>query len=141
MQVDYQLPWVPGLHVNVNGGYDISEGKGSVFIPDSAASNYILGGTGGQNNPYKQSTKNTVFEAYVSYARDLKSIKSHFDVLGGYSYSDYLTKVYNYAQFYANGSKVANSDPAFPFDKPEHTLLSYFGRANFGYTFDDQLSY
>jgi TonB-linked SusC/RagA family outer membrane protein len=133
LQVDYQLPWVPGLHVNVNGGYDVSEGKGSVFIPDSAASNYLVGGTGGQNNPYKQTVKNSLFEAYVSYARDLKSIKSHFDVLGGYSYNDYLTKVYNYASFYANGSKVANSDPAFPFDKPEHTLLSYFGRANFGF--------
>ena len=35
--------------------------------------------------------------------------------------------------YYADGTKVANSEPAFPFDKPEHTLISYFGRLNYSY--------
>lgn len=136
VQLDYKLHFLPDLHVKVNAGYDYSQGKGSTFVPDSAAASYILGGTGGQNNPYKQRTINTVFEAFLNYTKDLKSIKSHLDVVGGYSYNDFLTKVYNYASFYANGAKVANSDPAFPFDKPEHTLLSYFGRLY--YTFEDR---
>ncbi|MDP4216612.1 MAG: SusC/RagA family TonB-linked outer membrane protein [Bacteroidota bacterium] len=128
LQVDYELPWVEGLHVNVNLGYDGSLGKGNTYVTDSAASNYVVGGTGGQNNPYKQKVWNTTFESYVSYVRDFKALKSHLDVRGGYSFQDYLTTVYNYAQFYADGSKVANSDPAFAINKPEHTLLSYFGR-------------
>jgi TonB-linked SusC/RagA family outer membrane protein len=136
IQLDYKLHFLPDLHVKVNAGYDYSKGAGSTFVPDSAAASYIAGGTGGQNNPYKQTTINTVFEAFLNYTKDLKSIKSHLDLVGGYSYNDYLTKVYNYASFYANGSKVVGTDPTFPFDKPEHTLLSYFGRLY--YTFEDR---
>jgi TonB-linked SusC/RagA family outer membrane protein len=136
LQLDYKFHFLPDLHAKVNAGFDVSTGKGTSFVPDSAASSYIAGGTGGQNNPYKQSTTNTLFEFYLNYTKDLKAIRSHLDLVAGYSYNDYLTKVYNYASFYANGSKVANSDPAFPYDKPEHSLLSYFGRLN--YTFDDK---
>ncbi len=136
LQVDYKLHFLPDLHAKVNAGYDISNGAGSTYVPDSAASAYILGGTGGSNNPYKTTITNTVFEAYLDYVKDFKSIKSHLDVLGGYSYNDFVTKVYAYASYYANGTKVVGSDPTYPFDRPEHTLLSYFGRLN--YTFDDR---
>jgi TonB-dependent starch-binding outer membrane protein SusC len=133
LQLDYKLHFLPDLHVKVNAGYDYSIGKGSTFVPDSAAASYIAGGKGGQNNPYKQTTINTVFEAFLNYTRDWKELKSHLDLVGGYSYNDYLTKVYNYPGFYANGTKVVGSDPSFPFDKPEHTLLSYFGRLYYTY--------
>jgi iron complex outermembrane receptor protein len=133
LQVDYKFHFLPDLHANVNAGYDVARGKGSLFIPDSAAESYVAGGMGGSNNPYKQNKTNVLFEAYLSYAKDLTAIKSHVDVLGGYSYNNYLTTIYNYPTFYANGTKVPNSDPAFPFDKPEHTLISFFGRANYSY--------
>jgi iron complex outermembrane receptor protein len=74
-----------------------------------------------------------LLEFYLSYSKDIKSIKSRFDVLGGYSYNNYLTTNYNYASYYADGRKVVGSDPDFPFNKPENTLLSYFGRTNFSY--------
>jgi len=136
LQLDYAFHFLPDLHANVNLGYDVAKGTGSLFIPDSAAEAYVAGGTGGSNNPYKITKTNTVFEFYLNYAKELRSIKSHVDILAGYSYNDYLTKVYNYATFYANGAKVPNSDPAFPFDKPEHSLISFFGRAN--YSYDDR---
>ncbi len=133
LQVDYKVHFFPDLHVKLNAGYDASLGKGNTYVPDSAASAYLAGGTGGSNNPYKQSTTNTLFEAYLNYIKDIKSIRSHLDIIGGYSYNDYLTHVTNYAKFYANGTKVVGSDPTYPFDKPEHTLLSYFGRLNYTY--------
>jgi TonB-linked SusC/RagA family outer membrane protein len=136
LQLDYKLHFFPDLHAKVNAGYDVSKGAGSTFVPDSAASAYIAGGTGGTNNPYKQTTTNTLFEAYLNYTKDLKAIKSHLDVVGGYSYNDYLSKIYNYASFYANGAKVVNSDPTFPFNKPDHRLESYFGRLY--YTYNDR---
>ncbi|GGB03855.1 SusC/RagA family TonB-linked outer membrane protein [Puia dinghuensis] len=136
IQLDYSFHFLPELHANLNAGYDISTGKGSTFIPDSAAEAYIAGGTGGSNNPYKVTNTNTLFEFYLSYAKELKAMKSHFDVLAGYSYNNYLSKIYYYPSYYASGAKVPNSDPAFSFDKPEHTLLSYFGRAN--YSFEDK---
>ena len=136
LQLDYKFHFLPELHANLNLGYDVSSGTGTTFISDSAASNYVAGGKGGANNYYKQSKTNTLFEFYLNYTKNLKSINSNIDVVAGYSYNDYLTTVYNYASYYADGTKVPNSDPAFPYDKPEHILRSYFGRLK--YTFSDR---
>ena len=133
IQFDYKFHFLPDLHANLNLGYDVSKGTGTVFISDSAASNYLAGGKGGQNNYYKQTKQNTLLEFYLNYAKELNSIKSRFDVLAGYSYNNYQTKNYNFASYYADGTKQPNSDPTFAYDIPEHTLLSYFGRANFTY--------
>ncbi|HET9826783.1 MAG TPA: SusC/RagA family TonB-linked outer membrane protein, partial [Chitinophagaceae bacterium] len=40
VQLDYKVHFLPDLHVNVNLGYDISKGEGTIFVPDSAASAY-----------------------------------------------------------------------------------------------------
>ena len=133
LQLDYQFHFLPELHAIMNAGYDYAKGEGNSYTTDSAASAYIAGGTGGQNNPYKQVNNNTVFEFYLNYAKDIKSINSRIDITAGYSYNDYLTTITNYPTFYADGTKVANSTPAFPFNKPEHTLISYFGRLNYSY--------
>ncbi|HZE83200.1 MAG TPA: SusC/RagA family TonB-linked outer membrane protein, partial [Puia sp.] len=136
LQLDYKFHFLPDLHANLNLGYDISRGSGNLYVTDSAAVSYVAGGAGGMNNPYKQTKTNTVFEFYLNYTHDLKALKSHVDVLAGYSYNDYLGKVYNYASYTAKGTKYPNTDPAFAFDKPEHTLVSFFGRAN--YSYDDR---
>ena len=137
IQLDYSLHFLPDLHVNVNAGYDYSSGKGTTYVPDSAAESYVAGGVNsGQNNKYKTTISNTLFEAYLSYTKDLKSIKSHIDVRGGYSYNNYLTTQYNYAKYYANGSVMPNSQPASPSVQYQHTLLSFFGRAI--YSFEDK---
>ena len=133
IQLDYQFNFLPELHAIVNAGYDYSNGKGKSYTTDSAATTYIAGGTGGQNNPYKLVNDNKVFEFYLNYVKDIKSINSRIDVTAGYSYNDFKATVTNYASYYADGTKVANSDPAFPFDEPRHTLLSYFGRLNYSY--------
>ncbi len=136
VQLDYKFHFLPELHANLNLGYDLSKGAGTVFVPDSAAVAYLAGGTGGQKNQYKQTKQNTLLEFYLNYVKDLQSIKSRIDLMAGYSFNDYLTTVYNFPSYYANGAKVTNTDPAFPYDKPEHVLISYFGRAN--YSFKDR---
>ncbi|HSC37171.1 MAG TPA: SusC/RagA family TonB-linked outer membrane protein, partial [Chitinophagaceae bacterium] len=128
IQLDYKFHFLPELHANLNMGYDVSSGTGTVFVSDSAAADYTRGG---RNTQYKRTKQNTVLDFYLNYVKDLKSVKSRVDIMAGYSYADYLTTIYNYADFNAHGVKLPNSDPAFPFDKPEHTLISYFGRANY----------
>ena len=136
IQLDYKFHFLPALRANVNLGYDVAKGAGSVYVSDSAAAGYLVGGTGGSDDTYKQTRKNTVFEFYLNYVKELKAIKSRFDILGGYAYNNYLTTNYNYASYTARGVKYANTDPAFAFNKPENTLISFFGRAN--YTFKDR---
>jgi iron complex outermembrane receptor protein len=133
LQLDYKFHFLPDLHANVNAGYDVAKGAGSLYITDSAAEGYVAGGTGGSNNPYKITKKNGLFEFYLNYVKDIKALKSHIDVLAGYSFNDYQTKVYNYPMFNARGVKLPGSDPGTLFTKYQHTLISYFGRANFSY--------
>ena len=135
LQLDYKLHFLPDLHANVNVGYDYAEGKGTVFVNDSAAQAYVAGGKGGVNNTYKQVRQNKFLELYLNYVKELKSLQSKIDVVAGYSYYEYLTTNYNYANHYADG-RVNGSEPNFPFNKPQHNLISFFGRAN--YSFHDR---
>ncbi|MEO7216369.1 TonB-dependent receptor [Mucilaginibacter sp.] len=136
-QLDYKFHFLPDLHANVNFGYDASEGKGTIVIPSTAAASFnrfkdasnVL--HGGVNNQYRTTILNTTFEAYLNYAKDLKSIDSRIDVVAGYAYYDYATKNYGFPDITSDGTTV--STPTFPFDKPENTLLSYYGRLNYTY--------
>lgn len=136
IQADYKFHFLPDLRANINFGYDWADGKGTIYVSDSAASDYVVGGKGGQNNQYRRKRQNTVFDFYLNYLKDVASIRSRIDFTAGYSYSNFLTTVYNFAAYTAQGVKYPNTDPAFPFDKPENTLLSYFSRLN--YTFNEK---
>lgn len=132
LQLDYKFHFLPDLHANLNAGYDVARGAGTTYVTDSAAESYAAGGKGGLNNPYKTTKKNGLIEFYLNYVRDLKSLKSHIDVLAGYSYNDYRTRIYYYPTYNAAGVKTGG-DPAAPFADFRHTLISYFGRAVYSY--------
>lgn len=163
IQFDYKLHFFPDLRVNLNLGYDISKGQGTVFVPDSAANAYRRspdGMHGGVNNRYLQEKSNTVLETYLNYTKDIKSISSRVDVMAGYSYQDFLTTIHN-AEKDPNGIMYQKPDgtltttptsgdrwtpfydyttdgilisgPTFPFDKPRNRLISFFGRVEYTY--------
>lgn len=133
LQLDYQFHFLPELHANVNAAYDVATGKGDVFVNPNAAEAFLSNGV---SNEYKTNRQNTVLDFYLNYVKEFKSIKSRIDATAGYSYNDYLTTQYFYPVFDAVGNKVANSDPAFPINKPQYRLISYFGRLN--YNFDER---
>ena len=136
-QIDYKFHFLPDLHANVNLGYDVSTGLGTISVPDSAAANYHRttdARHGGINNKYRQKKANTLFEFYFNYVKDIKSINSRIDAVAGYAYQDFLTTNYNFPDYTADHGAV--SIPNYPFDKPENTLISYYGRLN--YSFKDK---
>jgi TonB-linked SusC/RagA family outer membrane protein len=132
-QFDYSMHFLPELHANLNLGYDVSSGQGTTKVPAIAAQNFAVQGL---DNQYKQNVTNKVMEFYLNYTKDLKSIKSNINATAGYGYYDFLTKIFYYPSRNANGGIVAGSEPAFPFDKPQNTLISYYGRLI--YTFDEK---
>jgi len=94
IQLDYKVHFLPDLHVNVNFGYDVSKGEGTIFVPDSAASAYMRSPDakhGGVRNRYLQKRTNTVLDVYLNYTKNIKEIRSRIDATAGYSYSKYLT--------------------------------------------------
>ncbi len=135
--VDYKFHFLPDLHLKANLGYDYSQGSGTIRISDSAASVYkrYKDGSGnfhgGVNNQYSQKRINQVFEPYLSYIKEVKSINSSFDVVAGYSYQDFVIKTQNFPDMTTDGTVV--STPTYPSDRYEHNLISYYGRLNYAF--------
>ena len=161
IQLDYKLHFFPDLRVNLNLGYDLSKGEGTIFIPDSAASSYLRSADakhGGVRNRYLQEKSNTLLESYLNYTKDIKSITSRVDITAGYSFQRFLRTVYN-AEQNNNGKLYTQADgsldtvvtsgtrwdpfsdkttdgylvsfPRYAVDKPENVLISFFGRLNY----------
>ncbi|MEO6070723.1 MAG: TonB-dependent receptor [Chitinophagaceae bacterium] len=132
---DYKFHFLPELRANLNLGYDVSKGEGTIVVNDSASFNYKRfkdrNGVehGGINNQYKQEKKNTIMEFYLGYAKDIKAIRSRVDAIAGYAYQDFLTTNYGFPDRTYNDTIV--SKPNFPFDKPQSTLISFYGRLNY----------
>ncbi len=125
IQFDYMLPFLPELHANLNLGYDVAKGEGKIDVPALAAQNFL---DGGQHNKYSNKINNKVGEFYLSYVKDLKELKSNITATAGYGYYNNLSTNDNYPNLRANGDTIPGSKPLFLLDKPENTLISYYGR-------------
>lgn len=125
LAMDYALARVPGLHANLNLGYDVAHGNGIVQVPAYAAQSYL---DSGQHNVYKGTFQNVAGEFYLNYLRDLKSIKSNIDVIAGYGYYNNLSTNWNYPSIRANGDTIPGSIPLYATSPAENTLISYYGR-------------
>lgn len=126
LQLDYTLPFFKDLRANLNVGYDYAKGEGTVVVPDSVGMDYVKGGT---NNQYDNTKKNKLFEFYLNYVKELKSIRSRIDITAGYGYQDFIRENTNYPDRRFNGTEFAPAAP-FPF-YTQNTLVSFYGRANF----------
>ena len=133
VQFDYKVPFVPGLRANLNIGYDVSKGTGTVTINDSAAmsyrrfkdaSNVLHGGT---NNRYRSDKSNILLESYLNYEKETGV--GNFELMVGYTYQAFKTKDYFFADRTFNGTLV--NSPVFPFNIPENRLVSAFGRVKY----------
>ena len=122
IQLDYSFPFLPELHANLNLGYDIAKGEGTIDVPAYAAQNFL---DGGQKNKYANKIGNKVSEFYFNYVKDLKKIKSNINLTVGYGYYNNHSTNYNYATLKANGDTTRKADPNAT---PQNTILSYYGR-------------
>ncbi|MBN2805154.1 MAG: TonB-dependent receptor [Prolixibacteraceae bacterium] len=130
IQLDYSLHFLPELHININTGYDLARSKSSYFMPETAFEQNMAKGSKYNADPSRE-VRNVYFESYMNYVKDLKSLKSRVDAMVGYSYNDFLSTYYNYPSYNALGEEQPNSAPTYLFDKPQHTLISFYARANY----------
>jgi iron complex outermembrane receptor protein len=130
IQADYSFAFLPDLHVNVNAGYDLATSQ-YTYLTDA---NYFFETlSGGKSYTGKPSNKvaNTILESYLFYQKELPAIKSKFDITAGYSYNNFLTTNYSYPTYTAGGELIASSVPTYEFDKPSHSIVSFYGRVNY----------
>lgn len=125
VQFDYKLHFLPDLRANLNLGLDKSEGRGTVFVPATAASQFNRGGS---NNQYKQEKTNKLLEFYLNYAKTISEIKSRIDVIAGYSWQDWMTETPAFPDLRADGTEFEQAGiDGFT----QNTLVSFYGRLNY----------
>ena len=135
IQLDYKLPFVPGLSANVNLGYDVQQGRGALTLPvNSAVAIRGFGANKGQDNPYAQDLSNRLLEAYAKYERTIGP--GRLELLAGYSYQRFENKFYSFPQFALNGSinipeSPANQNTGASTGRAVNVLLSYYSRLNY----------
>ena len=123
LKMDYNLP-VDGLTATVNLGYDNSESDGSRTTSElmpTADPTWT-----GSLSTYTQSATNTLFDAYLTYN---KEVDDHtLNAVLGYSYQAFEFDNYSY------DSEAQEDGNDYEFiDKSKNVLLSYFGRVNYDY--------
>lgn len=130
---DYKFHFLPDLKATLNVGYDYAEGKGSTTVPIYARMAYNADNpdNGGTHNIYKQIRRNTLFDFYLNYNKELDQIESRVDLTAGYSYQKFMMDDYSLQQNF-NHTNITN-DRRTPQDR---VLLGFFGRAN--YTLKDR---
>jgi TonB-dependent starch-binding outer membrane protein SusC len=131
VQFDYKFHFIPELRANLNLGLDHSISDGTRIIPPTASWLYDADKGGGENRVYNQKKKNELLDFYLNYVKNLNSINSKIDVMGGYSWQHFWR---------TNTSRVTNSIGTVEReninDPTESYLVSFFGRLN--YTFNDK---
>jgi TonB-dependent starch-binding outer membrane protein SusC len=136
IKFDYKVHFLPDLHAVVNLGYDVSHGIKANYTSDSAGSSYQWYTApdktlhGGSLTQGEQRNRNLLAEDYLTYGKDIKGINSRIDLVGGYAYQNFWTTDYNFWSTTADGYHSGGA-PTFGFNRPENTLISWYGRLNF----------
>jgi len=93
LQLDYKLNFFPDMRAVLNLGIDYSKSNGTVYVPTNATWVYSNKGT---DNTYDQTKNNKVLDFYLNYVKEVKSIKSKFDVMAGYSWQHFYFEANNH---------------------------------------------
>jgi TonB-linked SusC/RagA family outer membrane protein len=120
---------LPELHANLNLAYDYSQTKGHNNVEDSTQWIYIPTSGCGRIENYSESRKNQLLDFFLNYNKNLESIRSTVEVMGGYSYNYFWKENIDSAM-----NQALTDTIKAPTDVPtDYVLISFFGRLNYGF--------
>ena len=125
VQLDYKLHFLPDLRANLNIGYDVAKGQGKNNIFPWAPNRYTQGG---ERSKYEQDKINKLFEFYLNYSKTID--KSRLEIMGGYTYQDWKRTDHYFNVTNYNKDYIV-SEPTYPKNVNQNTLISFFGRLNY----------
>lgn len=126
IDADYRIHTLPELRLHLTGGYDYSKGEGSVFVPAVAYNNFNISGYDYTYGPQKN--YNRLFTFYANYNKAFDEINSSLDITAGYDYQYWKSTSAAFEQLNTLGEVQSTSAAT----DQRHTLLSYYGRLNYG---------
>lgn len=129
--IDYKVHKFEDLSMHLNLGMDYSKSSGGNYQAPDAPAVYAWGGYDGK---WKQDRMNLLLDTYLQYAHDFNWKKTHFDIMGGYSYQQYNKTSWHRNQrikkYDADGNPELISTGT---DKNYNCLVSFFGRTNLNF--------
>jgi TonB-dependent starch-binding outer membrane protein SusC len=133
LQIDYAIPFVPGLKANLSTGFDMVSAEGHNYAPKNAA--WSSGGPGNKND-YTTDNKSKLLDFFLNYRKEID--KHTFDVTGGYSYQaftrDGTSFVRNFDETVYSTYQVSGEDTIAYQNTPNpNVLISVFGRLNYSF--------
>jgi len=128
IELNYTLPFFKDLRFHLNLATDVTKSKGHNNKPATANPNLLGSFIHGQLENYNSKNTNKLLDFYLNYVKDVKSIKSNFNVMLGYSWQHFHYDNYNY-------TRDAQDPFAITPDSTRHIndlqLISFFGRFNY----------
>ena len=138
IEADYAIHGFEDLHVHMNYGLDISEGKQTTATDIAYPSGNCYYGWNGWDKIVK---RNMQFNAYAQYMKDFAK-KFHFDIMAGYEWQ-WFWRSQHYDGWGLLQPTNVSYDAINPTNniynrglgeyKTENYIVSFFGRANFSY--------
>lgn len=146
LQLDYKIHGLEDLRANLNVGYDVAVTDGDNYVNKGSYQSVIdsdFPGVG-RGNTWHNLRRNHLLDFYLNYVKDIEAIKSHIDVMAGYSWQHFY-----YSNLNINKSNVmekqdkdvtgfeyneneqryySTTDRRLPY---ENYLVSFFGRLNY----------
>jgi hypothetical protein len=91
------MHFLPDLRAHINLGFDYGEGKGTNGVRQNsfqAWKDADFKGIG-RKTEWNNKRQNSVLDFYLNYTKEIESIDSKIDVMGGYSWQHFYSKDYN----------------------------------------------
>ena len=124
---DYKFHFFPDLRFNMNIAVDRANTDGYQTKDSTAATAFAVKGV---NNTSVQNRTAKTFESYLNYVKEVSGLRA--DIMAGYGYQDFYFEGTN-TFFNAKGQPQGDQIPSRLNPKNQTTLVSFFGRANFGF--------
>ncbi|MCD4696917.1 MAG: TonB-dependent receptor [Bacteroidales bacterium] len=127
-QLDYKFHFFPDLRANLNLGTDRSNSDGTIYVPENAPWSFDAEKGGGVDRVYSQEKRNELLDFYLNYTKQVESIQSNFDVMGGYSWQHFKLEDRAFETNINKADTVADT-----YNPREFYLVSLFGRINYAF--------
>jgi TonB-dependent starch-binding outer membrane protein SusC len=128
--IDYRLPFLDALHVNLVLGLDRSNGEGRKLAPNFAPNQFDLESGGGARNVYNASRTNKLLENFVKYNE--KFGRHSIDFLVGHSWQEFREVSYA-LNGSASGLDGGGKTPIPDLGGSDNVLISQYSRLNYGF--------
>ena len=128
IELNYTLPFFKALRFHLNLATDVTKSNGYNNKPATANPNILGTYVNGQLDNYNAKNTNNLFDFYLNYVKVVKSIKSKFDVMAGYSWQHFHLENYNYLRDAKHPYSITPDSVSHINDLQ---LISFFGRLNY----------